>query len=205
MNPDQIKQTPKIAILVIHGIGQQNPFETLDQFGRGLFEYLGRNEHRLEHHIIDRQNNKEDKWIDSFVRISPANTSEASEALVDIYEYYWANLTEKQITTGEIGDWIDDAIKGGMKALADRPDLAHKSKTKYLRKLLSMVRRINFIYRLLKILSSLAGALGILKPITNLIRPGLNIAAMIKNSIKTVHRQLLRTILAISQFIPPWM
>src|SRR5881394_527000 len=28
------------AILVIHGIGQQNPYETLDQFARNLTRYL---------------------------------------------------------------------------------------------------------------------------------------------------------------------
>ena len=30
----------RTAILVIHGIGEQNPYETLDQFGRNLMRYL---------------------------------------------------------------------------------------------------------------------------------------------------------------------
>jgi hypothetical protein len=30
----------RTAILVIHGIGQQNPYETLDQFARNLMRYL---------------------------------------------------------------------------------------------------------------------------------------------------------------------
>ncbi|MGC2831755.1 MAG: hypothetical protein WB627_17385, partial [Candidatus Acidiferrum sp.] len=30
----------RTAMLVIHGIGEQNPYETLDSFARGLFSYL---------------------------------------------------------------------------------------------------------------------------------------------------------------------
>ena len=28
------------ALLIVHGIGEQNPYETLDSFARGLFTYL---------------------------------------------------------------------------------------------------------------------------------------------------------------------
>ena len=33
-------QAKRQALLIIHGIGEQNPYETLDSFARGVFRYL---------------------------------------------------------------------------------------------------------------------------------------------------------------------
>jgi len=34
------RRTFKTAILVIHGIGEQDPYETMDSFARGLTDYF---------------------------------------------------------------------------------------------------------------------------------------------------------------------
>jgi hypothetical protein len=49
--------TGKTAFLVIHGIGEQTTFETLDSFARGLINYIRSEDIDLEarHQIIERR------------------------------------------------------------------------------------------------------------------------------------------------------
>ena len=98
---DTLKIKGKTAIIVIHGIGEQNPYETLDQFGRGLYETFTHGStaydfhianrlrkpfdfkkwfeenplptYALRHELIKFENNKGDKWIDNFLRITPSD------------------------------------------------------------------------------------------------------------------------------------
>lgn len=48
----------RTTFLVIHGIGEQNPFETLDSFSRGMIDYL-RSE-RIEFHATHRITERKD-------------------------------------------------------------------------------------------------------------------------------------------------
>ena len=42
MADEAVLKAKKTAILVIHGIGEQNPYETLDNFARHVADYLRR-------------------------------------------------------------------------------------------------------------------------------------------------------------------
>ena len=47
----------RTAFLVIHGIGEQNPFETLDSFARGVISHLKSEDKAFDasHQIIERK------------------------------------------------------------------------------------------------------------------------------------------------------
>jgi hypothetical protein len=103
------------AMLVVHGIGNQLPLETLDQFGRGLIaEYqalypglkLG-----LEHVIVSKISGNDDVWFDNVVRIR----LEGHEHYIDLYEYYWANYTEDKATFMDIQHWLNGVVAGAEK------------------------------------------------------------------------------------------
>lgn len=81
----------KTAVMVIHGMGQQAPFATLDLFVRGLGYQKAI--HRLKPHA---------DWIESYLEVDG----------VDIFEYYWAHLTERQITLREIVEWLATTSRG---------------------------------------------------------------------------------------------
>jgi len=87
------------ALVVIHGIGQQQPFEPLDAFVNGLRATL-HDEHPTDpavdhalHMTFDR-----DHAFDHGVRIADAD--------LDIYEVYWAPLTKRKATFAEIAWWL---------------------------------------------------------------------------------------------------
>lgn len=81
----------KTAVLVIHGIGQQAPFETLDAFVRGMgFQ-------KAVHRLKSRAD-----WFESYLEVDG----------VDVFEYYWANQTERQITLGEVVEWLVATSRG---------------------------------------------------------------------------------------------
>ena len=110
----------RTAFLVIHGIGEQNPFETLDSFGRGLICYLKSVgiDFQLEHRLADRKKGTEQEWTESYVRIrfSP-------DSYIDLHEYYWAYLTEKKITMSEIWQWVNQTLQGTKRFFRENVDL----------------------------------------------------------------------------------
>jgi hypothetical protein len=96
-----------IAILVIHGIGQQRPYETLDQFTLGLAQTFGNPvmEPRLD---ICRDPLRDQKqWVRASCVMSPAvgrNTflsdqgGGATIGSISLFEYYWAPVTQDKVT-----------------------------------------------------------------------------------------------------------
>jgi hypothetical protein len=102
----------RTAFLLIHGIGEQNPFETLDYFAQNFVNYFDeQNVHvQLEHLIARRRLSTGSFWTESFVRLIPADTEQ--DWFIDIHEYYWAPDTENQITAPEILQWAEQTLDG---------------------------------------------------------------------------------------------
>jgi hypothetical protein len=100
----------RVAVLVIHGIGQQRPYETLDQFTRNLLTSLSTNASAWTVQAqLDSQPDptRVDKaWVRaSFVLSPPAGTtpaftSDPTKSIQDIslFEYYWAPITQEKIS-----------------------------------------------------------------------------------------------------------
>lgn len=113
------------AILVVHGIGNQLPLETLDQFGRGLIgEYAMEDSienFHIEHVVVEKKDN--DKvWFDNLVRVRKVKFKGANgeddvfeDHYIDLYEYYWANYTESKADFDDINDWLQGVVKGANK------------------------------------------------------------------------------------------
>lgn len=102
------------AIIVIHGIGDQLPLETLDMFGRGLIkEYKTSFKHKihLTHEIISKQSHNSVSWFDNAVRIKLAGSNKH----IDVYEYYWANYTEDKATWNDLNNWLQGVVGGATK------------------------------------------------------------------------------------------
>src|SRR6478609_3115315 len=60
------------AVLVVHGIGDQLPFETIDLFGRGLvkaYKEAFDEAIYLSHEIVRKDSNSHIPWFDNAVRI----------------------------------------------------------------------------------------------------------------------------------------
>jgi len=80
----------KTAVLVIHGIGEQDPYEPLDAFARGLYTELKNDTPgaRLSPLKLGHPD-----WVEAAIRIDNPDTGDA----VDIFEYYWAPYTEGKL------------------------------------------------------------------------------------------------------------
>lgn len=87
------------ALVVIHGIGQQQPFEPLDSFVNGLRASLREKRppipdaDRAVHMTFGREN-----AFDHGVRLAGAD--------LDVYEVYWAPLTQRKASFVEIVKWL---------------------------------------------------------------------------------------------------
>ena len=109
-----------VAILVIHGIGQQRPYETLDQFTQGLSRTFDAPhlEPRLE--ICKDPLREQKQWVRAscIMTPTPPNTSFPSRrkvpdvlggpapdtiSSISFFEYYWAPVTQDKVTyTGSL-------------------------------------------------------------------------------------------------------
>ena len=123
------------ALLVIHGIGEQNPYETLDSFARGVFTYLYDTRH-LNAKLCPIEFAHKD-WTQVGMRIgifepgqqppecpvkdgppkpgAPATAEDEHkdkkarplhETHVDIFEYYWAPETEDKLSAVQTVKWV---------------------------------------------------------------------------------------------------
>ncbi len=150
----------RTAFLFIHGIGEQNPFETVDFFTHNFLKYFDKQNlaFNLEHLIAKRRLSTGSVWTESFVRLKSASNE---DWLIDVHEYYWSPYTEKKITVPEILQWAEQTLNGTIKfynrkenqflldsLLANRDN---KSFFKYrLRSLTILLRIFNFLYPVLR-------------------------------------------------------
>lgn len=95
----------KTAVLVVHGIGEQNPYETLDQFSRGLldhFEAVTGQRPRIEPMMIHPED-----WNEVAIRLDlNGHRTLRGSSILDLYEYYWAPHTEGKITYLQTLGWL---------------------------------------------------------------------------------------------------
>ncbi|MDN3581279.1 hypothetical protein [Mucilaginibacter flavus] len=102
------------AILVVHGIGNQLPLETIDQFGRGLIQQY-RAEYRegfsISHKIVSKKSDDNGVWFDNALRLQ----KDDSEYFIDIYEYYWADYTEDKASWKDLNTWLQGVVNGAEK------------------------------------------------------------------------------------------
>lgn len=92
------------AILVIHGIGQQRPFQALDSFVNGLRAALRGSGKAVNttHLMLGR-----DEVFDHCVRIEETNgTGGSPRPRLDIYEFYWAPLTQGKASFAQVARWL---------------------------------------------------------------------------------------------------
>lgn len=101
----------QIAIILYHGVGNQLPLATLDDFTRNLAETIEEFcnvKTFLEHKILSYKsaNNGTETFYDCIRIITGKNS------FIDVYEYYWAYETQDKANVGEIQKWVSDVVKG---------------------------------------------------------------------------------------------
>ncbi|OKH13852.1 hypothetical protein NIES592_10935 [Fischerella major NIES-592] len=102
----------RTAFIIIHGVGEQIPYETVDYFAQNLIKhYQGQSlPIKLEHLIAKRRLANGNPWIESFVRVSSAELQ--PDDFIDIHEYYWAADTENKISVPEVLQWTEQTLQG---------------------------------------------------------------------------------------------
>ena len=111
----------KTAFLVVHGVGEQNPYESLDSFVRNFWDLL-KEENKAKitgHHKHQKRNG----WIDNYVSLG---IDKASKPDIDFYEYYWAHIPQRKVNLQEIYDWLLATSKGAKEFYDENNELAAK-------------------------------------------------------------------------------
>ncbi|HTV57065.1 MAG TPA: hypothetical protein VMI06_19390, partial [Terriglobia bacterium] len=98
----------RLAILVIHGMGSQKPYETLDEFARGIEANLTPPAAGAYHHELrfreypNDPTHQQQAWTQAYVRLTPTDPAAAAAALhpalIDVSEYYWAPIINDRVS-----------------------------------------------------------------------------------------------------------
>lgn len=112
--PASVAMEPKrkVAIFVAHGMGQQIPFQTLDQVAEGLRKE--NEKHGNPNPAFDVRAIKfEDEWLSRIEMEVKSRTQDPID--VHLYEGYWAPLTEGKINAGGVTNFLNGASRNGIK------------------------------------------------------------------------------------------
>lgn len=152
------KQFPegRTAFLVIHGIGEQNPFETIDAFARGMAKHLQADTKDLQanHRLVNRNGSNGGAWTESFIRLSDGHED---GDYIDIHEYYWAYLTEEKISVTEVWQWVEKTLNATRQYYNENTQLIKRyekdGEIKFkLEKVAAELRRLSLYYYFLKVI-----------------------------------------------------
>ncbi|MBW3629401.1 MAG: hypothetical protein KY464_08905 [Gemmatimonadetes bacterium] len=103
--------TRKVAVFVAHGMGQQIPFQTLDQVAEGLRkEAEAKRQRPLKTEV--RSVKHGEQWLNR-IELTLETPGRRTEA--HIYEGYWAPLTEGKINTAGVIRFLTGAGLNGIK------------------------------------------------------------------------------------------
>ncbi|OHE88853.1 MAG: hypothetical protein A3G75_13530 [Verrucomicrobia bacterium RIFCSPLOWO2_12_FULL_64_8] len=97
------------AILVIHGIGNQQPLETLDPFAETLartYRDAGCDVSSEQVLVPNPTDDKRTPWFQNVIRLKCRDQN----SHVDLYEYYWAPETEDAATFEDIQAWLRGVV-----------------------------------------------------------------------------------------------
>ena len=92
----------KQAVLIIHGIGEQRPMDTLRRFVDVVWTFDKSVQHEFAHAGMF---SKPDELSGSFELRRLTTTSDRNDVRTDFYEFYWAHLM-KETTLGHVIAWL---------------------------------------------------------------------------------------------------
>jgi len=106
----------RTAILVIHGIGEQNPYETLDQFARGFAGYFTG---QGTAPTLRPERIRHEGWTEVAVHLEFPHANPRSLERLSIFEFYWAPYTEGKVTDRGVLWWLLRTALTPLRYLAD--------------------------------------------------------------------------------------
>ncbi len=107
-----VEEQPAIAMLVIHGMGEQKRFETIDTIVHGLGEHCPG--------ITIDSTSARTVQLDDFdpvqrTEIEYRKQGEESKRFLHVYEAYWAPLTEGEVTSADVLVFLFSAAWNGIR------------------------------------------------------------------------------------------
>jgi hypothetical protein len=104
----------RVGVLVIHGIGDENPYGTLDSFARGLYTHFqgspGLGGYTMQAEWKERgsdPSHRQQSWTQAQIRFNPdAAAQKAGGTHIIMAEYYWSPATKGRLKDLDVLTWL---------------------------------------------------------------------------------------------------
>jgi hypothetical protein len=150
------------ALLVIHGIGEQDPYETLDQAARGFDGYFRA---RGRQPVLRPERIRHEDWTEVAVHLDlPGVSPEERPTRLSLFEFYWASYTEGKATYRGVLGWLIHTVFSPLRYLAEnllalRDSRRHNSPGQIAWLMLREIGRATFVYVPFLVITGLAAYL----------------------------------------------
>lgn len=189
------------AILVIHGIGEQKPYETLDQFSRNLMRYLA-HEGGIDDLQISADRYDHNDSTEARVRLRTESHGPQSaipeggrSAVIDIYEYYWAPETEDKISYKDTLSWLIQTTLTPIRLLSENIQLLKEESDE------GLTKGAIFRRELLRIIFIYLPLLFVLGALSYLLPKATNLPATLKSMVDSPIKVVMTAFFAASAVI----
>ncbi|HEX9225015.1 MAG TPA: hypothetical protein VF860_16925 [Candidatus Acidoferrales bacterium] len=117
--PANKAKTTNTAILVIHGIGEQNPYDTLDSFARGFAHYFQTEAGQPLLTLRPERISHKD-WTEVAIHLeSDRPLTPRGLRRLSLFEFYWAPFTEGKVTYRGVLSWLARTTLTPLRYLTD--------------------------------------------------------------------------------------
>jgi len=95
----------RVALLLVHGMGEQEPYQLTDLFAVRLADTYEDREVSLSHRVVAVEDHAApDSYLE--LRLAPRSQKGPPPAAVDIHEVYWADRPQGLIKLKQLGSWL---------------------------------------------------------------------------------------------------
>jgi hypothetical protein len=124
MNQASERPPGRAALLLIHGIGEQAPYQTLDAFARGLADRLQLKKHAMAHRLVWKDGRAQTR-----LRMNLAGDTDPLDfESLDLLEFYWAGMVQQRIKIRGILAWIARVSLTPLRHWAQQPAVLFREK-----------------------------------------------------------------------------
>ena len=111
-SPTAGRRRKHIGVLVIHGMGEANPYDTLDAFARGLYTHFGGPDNprytmqtEWKERGSDPAHNQK-SWTQAQIRFEPTAAADPAAPRLTVAEYYWSPASKGKVKDLAVLTWL---------------------------------------------------------------------------------------------------
>ena len=137
----------RAAMLLIHGVGQQKPYQMLDTFARGLVDHYGAGIEKIEPKLYSPTRQKQIRTRLTIHFREPIGRQKITH--LDLSEFYWAGMVQGRVSLNQMLRWCLTTSVPPLKLWSQQATLPSEANKTFLQLMPTLIREFGTAFLLL--------------------------------------------------------